>query len=228
MGDIAGELDYVRGMDIIGGKVYAANVGQNTGHPERNGVAVIDIATASVETIFATGSDGQGFGFDVLSYPYNAGSTVVPLGSTLLVPDQSSVDEGLEDGEDIDVFRTDAAFVDTFHDSDGVNGIDNPMQLVRTRWGTVLTAGFTGPLFGIFEYDRSGEEINFFFIPDTNVFGLYPLENGNILFSTFDGVFVLDPSNPDSQTNTEPIATGIVAAFIEKLDASVRSRLPVP
>ena len=210
LGDVQGDMDYARGFTQVGDKVYAANVGTNTGHPERNGVAVIDVATATVESFFPTGSDDQGFGFDVLAYGPRANPR-------LLIPDQSSVDGGIDDGEDIDWFSTGGDFLRTFHDSDGVTGIDNPMQLSLTPRRTVLAAGFTGSLFGVFEYDRRGNEIAFYLIPDTNVFGVYELGNGKILFTTFDGVFILDPENPDTQSNVEAVVTGMWAGFIEPL-----------
>lgn len=208
LGDVSGDLDYVRGMEVVGNKVYAVNAGQNTGHPERTGVAVIDVETATVESYFRTGSDANGFGFDVVAVDFKSRPA-------LLIPDQSSTDEGLDDGEDIDLFDLDGNFLATFHDSDGVTGIDNPMQLVFGSDNSVLVAGFTGPLFGIFRYDPTGVATDFYLVPDTNVFGVFELQNGNILFTTFDGVFILDPSNPDIGNNVETVVSGIVAGFIE-------------
>ncbi|NNM26378.1 MAG: hypothetical protein HKO59_10425 [Phycisphaerales bacterium] len=207
LGDVAGAMDYVRGFAVVGDRVFAANAGQVTGHPERTGVLVIDVATASVVDFFPIGSDGEGFGFDVL--PFVQGNE-----TRLLIPDQSSTDEGLDDGEDIDWFDLDGTFLGTFHDSDGVTGIDNPMQLVDTGEGTVVAAGFTGSLFGIFEYDPAGEQIDFALLPGTNVYGVSPLANGNMLFTTFEGVFVLDTA----RATVTSVVSDRWAGFIEPLN----------
>src|SRR5690606_10271064 len=48
----------------------------------------------------------------------------------------------------------------TFHDSDGVSGIDFPNQITEQAGGNILAAGFTAPN-GIYEYDASGNQLNF-------------------------------------------------------------------
>ena len=82
--------------------------------------------------------------------------------------------------------------VGTFHDSDGVGGIDSPSQLALTAGGNVLVAGGLSPA-GIYEYDGSGNQVAYY---DTDVTGqggvrgVWPLGNGDMLFSAASGIYV--------------------------------------
>ncbi|MBZ0171291.1 MAG: hypothetical protein K8E66_02830, partial [Phycisphaerales bacterium] len=116
LGTISGGMDNIRGIEWVGNTVYVTNSGTGNGAPG-DGIVTIDAGSATINGFFVTGDSGAGDPFDVLDYFGN-----------LLINDIS--------GEDIDTHGTNGAFMSTFHDSDGVNGIDFPEQMARTANGT--------------------------------------------------------------------------------------------
>lgn len=189
LGTITGGLDNIRGFEWVGDTVYVSNSGTNNGAPG-DGVVTINSSSGLITGFFATGDDGAGDPFDVLSYFGN-----------LLINDIA--------GEDIDTFTTDGNFSSVFVESDGVSGIDFPEQMTTTSRGTVLAAGFSTPA-GIYEYSSDGGLINYWDV-GTAVRGVHELGNGNIMFTDGDGVHVFDPGTGliiDS-------VTGVSARFIE-------------
>ena len=94
-----------------------------------------------------------------------------------------------------------------FHDSDGASGIDFPEQINVTPTGTIMVGGFSDPE-GIYEYDASGTEINYWGLSAATR-AAYPLANGTILFTGLSGMGVFDPA-----TGAETIVTGDSTRFI--------------
>jgi hypothetical protein len=94
-------------------------------------------------------------------------------------------------GDNIGRYDYDLTFIDLFHDSAGIAGIDFPQQLnTRPSNGNLLAAGFTAPN-GIFEYTPDGVQVG----PPISVGGLrgvYPLGNGNLMYTKDSGVYVYD------------------------------------
>lgn len=189
LGTISGGMDNIRGIEWVGDTVYVSNAGSGNGAPGP-GVVTIDVPSYSVSGFFASGDTGAGDPFDVLSYFGN-----------LLVNDIA--------GDDIDTFTTGGAFFSSFHESDGINGINFPEQMITTQFGTVLAGGFSSPA-GIYEYDQAGNQINYWDV-GTAVRGVHALENGNILFTDGSGVHVLDPN---TLLITDSI-TGVSARYAE-------------
>lgn len=140
--------------------------------------------------------------------PLTTPSAVIPHQGNLLVSDV--------DGDDIDIYDLDGEYVTKFHDSDGVTGIDSPMQLTRrTSNANFLAAGLESPA-GIYEYSPTGAQVGYI---DTTALGysgphaVRELENGNYLFTNKDGIHVYD-------TATGQVSTcfgGVVAWYISEL-----------
>lgn len=189
LGTISGQMDNIRGMELLGDTVYVSNSGTGNG-AGGDGVVTIDVNTNSVNGFFVTGDNGDGDPFDVLAYFGN-----------LLINDIS--------GEDIDTHDAAGNFLSEFHNSDGVSGIDFPEQMTLTTRGTIYAGGFSSPA-GIYEYDGSGNQIAYFDV-GTAVRGVHELANGNIMFTDGDGVHVLDPN---TGVITDSI-TGVSARFVE-------------
>ncbi len=189
LGAITGGMDNIRGFEVVGNTAYVTNAGTNNGAPGA-GIVTIDVSTQTINGFFASGDTGEGSPFDVLSYFGN-----------LLINDIN--------GEDIDVFDNDGNFQSVFVESDGISGIDFPEQMTTTEFGNVLVGGFSDPA-GIYEFDNAGTLLNYYDV-GSSVRGVQELANGNIMFTSGDGVFVLD-------TTTGAITTsisGVSARFIE-------------
>lgn len=120
--------------------------------------------------------------------------------------------------DDIHSYTLAGSLAGTFHNSDGATGIDFPNQMVEQAGGNVLAAGFTAPN-GIYEYDASGNQINFWAL-NTSPRGVFRLGNGNILWAGGTRVGVLDP------------ATGISIDIVNISGGSFRfispSNIPAP
>ncbi len=170
------------------------------------------------------GSGGAGYGFALKEYQLDTtfvtahpfpGSPfgVVSFGNELLVSDTTNDD----------IVRVDpatGAVLGIFHDSDGVSGVDFPGQLSWSPQGTLLTPGLITPT-GIFEYDTTGAQINYFDSTGigTTPQGVYGLQNGNILLGAGNGLFVYDRV---AGTFTAIVA-GIDANYITPLGGGIIS-----
>lgn len=186
----AGGLDNIRGFEVVGNKLYLSNSGTNNGAPG-DAVVVIDVPSQMIGGSFLVGDTGAGDPFDVLAY--NGG---------LLIDDIAT--------DDIDMFGLDGTFQSEFHNSDGVSGIDFPQQMALASGDRVLVAGFSPPA-GIFIYDNNGAQVEQ--LADGNgARGVYELGNGNIMFTTGSGVFVIDRANGD---NILTILGGVSGQYIE-------------
>ncbi|MBL8863869.1 MAG: hypothetical protein JNK02_17905 [Planctomycetes bacterium] len=165
LGDVVGGMDNIRGLELVGNEVWVSNSGTAGGAPND---AVIRFSTAGVNLGFFAAGDP----FDVVNFQ---GDVLV---ANIL-------------GDDLDRHDLTGAFLGAFHNSDGVSGIDFPEQVTVRANGNVLAAGFSAPI-GIFEYDPTGAQINYWPVGNGNR-GVLELGNGNILFSDGQGFKVLDP-----------------------------------
>jgi hypothetical protein len=115
--------------------------------------------------------------------------------------------------DNIERYGFDGTWLDTFHDSDGVSGVDFPEQIIHSiaGGGGVYVAGFSAPT-GIFEYDANGAQVNLF-ATSSGLRGVYPLDNGLLLFTSGSEVSTYDPATGDIVV----IMTGINAQYIERV-----------
>lgn len=162
---LSGGLDNIRGMAFIGDRIYVTNAGTDNSAPGE-GIVIFD-------------PNGNNLGFFAVGSPYD----VLSDNGELLI--SNTADENLER------YSLDGNFLGTFHDSDGVTGIDFPQQLTTRSNGNILAAGFSAPA-GIYEYDLSGTQIGRYTstegVANLGIRGLYELGNGNILWTGGDGV----------------------------------------
>ncbi len=119
-------------------------------------------------------------------------------------------------GDLIERFSFAGSMLAPFHDSDGVAGIDFPQQLFQTGSGNIFAAGFSTPA-GIYEYDSTGTELNYFDI-DLAIRGVWELGNGKLLYTG------------GTRVGTYDTVTGETIDVINELGASFRhiGYSPVP
>jgi len=165
LGDVIGGMDNIRGMELVDNEVWVSNSGTSGGAPND---AIVRFSTAGVNLGFFAANDP----FDVVNFQ---GDVLI---ANIL-------------GEDIDRHDLAGTFLGAFHLSDGVTGIDFPEQISVRANGNVFAAGFSAPI-GIYEYDSTGLQINYWAVGNGNR-GVVELQNGNILFSDGTGFRVLDP-----------------------------------
>ncbi|MCB9914869.1 MAG: hypothetical protein H6828_06920 [Planctomycetes bacterium] len=168
LGSLTSGLNNLRGICFTNGSLYVTNS--------------------------ATGGGGAGYGDACLEYaPGGALLNVFPVGDPfdvienggeLLVADIAN--------DNLERYAYDGTWLGTFHDSDGVTGIDFPSQLVRQPDGHVLASGLSVPQ-GVYEYDASGNQVGYW---DTStissLLGLAKLDNGNFFVSNWQGVYEVD------------------------------------
>lgn len=191
LGNISGGMDNIRGMEVVGNTAYISNAGTANGAPG-TAVLTLDVPSLSLTGFFRVGPASSGDPFDVLD-----------VASGLLVNDIA--------GENIEAHQYDGVFISTFHNSDGVSGIDFPEQMNLSAAGTVLVAGFSSPI-GIYEYNSAGTQINFWAVGTGNR-GVWQLGNGNIMFTDGGGVHILNPSTGGVST----VVSGVSARYIEPI-----------
>jgi hypothetical protein len=95
-------------------------------------------------------------------------------------------------GDDILRFDFDGTLLGTFHNSDGVTGIDFPQQM-QLDGNNLLAAGFTAP-FGLYQYDANGAQIAAYTNLISSPRGIFRLGNGNLLYAGGTRVMLYDTS----------------------------------
>ncbi len=169
---ITGGMDNIRGIKLIGDKVYTANAGGGNGAP---GNALV---------VFNT--DGSFHANLPCGDPFD----IAPLGDDLLIANI--------DTDDLDRYTTGGTFLSVFHASDGINGMDFPQQITALPGGRYMVAGFTAPS-GIFVINADGSEDLAQRVEIAGgIRGVHPLANGNILYTrgtTTGGLYVYNPTD---------------------------------
>ncbi len=186
---ITGGMDNVRRMELVGSTVYVANSGTNKGAP---GQAIVMFSTAGAPLLnFAVPGP-----FDVVGFQGD-----LPITNIV--------------GEHVERYTTAGAFVSTFHDSDGISGIDFPQQVSVDPSGDVTCAGFSSPA-GLYEYDAAtGTQLNYIAVA-SGPRGVRELGNGNLLFTDGTGVYIYD----NTTLSTTTVLSGVSAQFIGEFNPS--------
>jgi len=162
---ISGGMDNIRGMELVGSKVFVANSGTVGGAPN--------------DALLMFDTSGTALGYFPCGDPFD----IVEFQGDLLVSNIAD--------DNIDRYTTTGVFLSVFHDSNGASGVDFPQQLSRAASGSVLCAGFSAPA-GLYEYDASsGAQLNYFPV-STELRGVHELGNGNWLFTDDTGVKLYD------------------------------------
>lgn len=165
IGGANGGLDNMRGLAYIGGTVYVANSGTANGAP---GAALVRISPA-----------GTILGSFIVGDPFD----VVEFNGNLLVANIAD--------DSLDLYSPAGGFLSRLHDSDGVSGIDFPQQIFKRSNGNLLVGGFTAPS-GIFEYNNTGAQLNYYSLSGTR--GVLELADGTILWTQGSGLFRFNPA----------------------------------
>jgi len=165
LGAVSGGLDNVRGMGLIGGTVYATNSGTANGAP---GNAVV---------MFDTDGNPQGNFSTVGLAPSPFG--VLESAAGMLVSSSSAND-------DIHEFTLAGASVGTFHNSTGLNFVE---QMDYAANGDVLAASFSSNIVAMLDPDE-GDILGSF--PASGARGVYQLGDGNVLWTNGSGAHVFD------------------------------------
>lgn len=164
VGTISGGMDNIRGMGLIGGKVYVTNGGTANGAP---GAAIITFDTAGNNTATWTTPNAPS-PFGVLDYQ-----------GGMLVSSSSAND-------DIHRYSLTGASLGTFHNSASINFAE---QMDYALNGDILVAVFTSNVVARLN-PSTGALISTFAASGAR--GVYQLGNGNIMWSSGTGAFVYD------------------------------------
>ena len=179
LGAVTGGMDNIRGMELIGDRVYVTNSGTANGAP---GAAVVmfDTAGNSLGSFSTAGLSPSPFG-------------ILEHQGGMLVSSSSG-------GDDIHRFDLNGGSLGTFHDSASISFVE---QLAHTSNGDVLAGGFSTPS-GVYTFDaNTGNIISSF--TGSGVRGVHELGNGHIMWTNSSGAWVYDPN---TQVSTQVYAGG--------------------
>ena len=164
-GGTSGGLDNVRGMALVGGTVYITNAGTANGAP---GAAVVMVSTSGASLgSFATGATSPS-PFGALAYQ-----------GGLLVSSSAAND-------DIHRYSLTGTALGSFHNSATLNFAE---QMVYASNGDILVAGFSSN--NIVRLDASTGTVLATYTA-AGARGVAQLGNGNVMWTSGAGAFVLD------------------------------------
>lgn len=161
-----GQLNNIRGIEVVDGTVFATIGTDNAAGTVLRGLARIDVASRTVtDSVNGRALDDTSY-FDVFAY-----------NGELLV---SNIDTG-NDG--IERYDTDGNLLGILASSDGVSGIDFPQQInARATNGNLLVGGFSPPS-GVWEFTPEGDSLGVVAALDLGPRAGYELGNGEIIWS---------------------------------------------
>ncbi|MCL4198027.1 MAG: hypothetical protein KJZ69_11110 [Phycisphaerales bacterium] len=179
LGAVTGGMDNIRGMALIGDRVYVTNSGTSNGAPG-NAIVMFDTSGNALGSFTTNGLAPSPFG--ILAHQ-----------GGMLVSSSSG-------GDDIHRFDLSGNSLGTFHNSTSISFVE---QLAHASNGNVLAAGFSTPA-GVYELDPdSGAIVGSF--AGSGVRGVYALANGDIMWTNSSGAWVYDPN---TQQSTQVYAGG--------------------
>ncbi len=165
---LPGQIDNVRGFEVVGDTVYIAQ-GGNADQVE--GIVTLDVPSLSLTGSFASGAAGDISYYDVEFY-----------NGELFV---SNIDSG---NDAIERFSIAGAFLGNFATSDGTTSFDFLQQLApRTSNGNLLGGGFSVPA-GVYEFQPDGTPLGIVAGLDGGPRGIHELDNGEILWTNGSAV----------------------------------------
>lgn len=179
----ANGLDALNGISLRGGTIYAAI----PNGPLAGTIQAVDSVTGALTTF--------------------ANSNI--LGARDLVFRSTDVIVTDSDDDNLEQLSLSGAYIATFHDSDGANGVDFPQQIQMESNGDLLVAGFTAP-FGLYVYSSTGAQTRYYGGLITSPRGVYRLGNGNLLYAGGTRVQIVDA------------VTGIETQVVNQAGASFR------
>ncbi|MBX3387043.1 MAG: hypothetical protein KF768_10770 [Phycisphaeraceae bacterium] len=176
VGVISGQLDNIRGIGVVGDRVYVSNAGSANG-ATANSIAVYDFAGNRVDTFSASPN----------ASPFSA----EPFMGDILVSDFTS-----GTGGGIDRFTTTGTYVGRWQ----MGTLSTPQQVHVANTGPmgeteVWAAAFpsTEPTGGLFRYDVNGNQIGYFSAV-RSLRGCFALGDGQIMVTNGSTVQKVDPA----------------------------------
>lgn len=169
LGAISGQLDNIRGMEMVGDTVYVTNSGTANSAPGA-ALRMFDTTGASLGH-FATSNSPSPFG----ALEFQGG---------LLVSSSSAND-------DIHNYSLAGSSLGTFHNSTNLNFVE---QLSYSSSGNIFAAGFSSN--NVAKLDTSGNILATFVASGAR--GVYQLGNGNVIWSNGSGASVYDVASGTS------------------------------
>ncbi len=161
-----GEIDDVRGMELVGETLYVT-VGQNSSS-YHEGIVTIDITTQQITGQLVTALENESNFWDIELY-----------GNELLVSDSGGNDALIENA--IRRYALDGTYLGNFAESDGASDFDGLAQLAsRASNGNLLGAGVSTPT-GVYEWQPDGTPLG-----RSNIYGVWgvaELGNGDVIYS---------------------------------------------
>jgi hypothetical protein len=173
LGNIGGQfagggMDNIRGMALINNTIYVTNAGTANNAPG-NGLVLFNTSGNNLGSIVTSSTSPSPFG-------------IIASQGGMLVSSSSAND---------DIHRYDLAgnSLGTFHNSTTVNFAQ---QMAFRSNGNLLVGAFSVPS-GIYELDPFSGSVVASYALTNALRGVYELGNGNILWTSAAGAFVLDP-----------------------------------
>jgi hypothetical protein len=169
---ITGQLDNLRGLNIVNGQVWVTNAGTGNSAP---GASIIryDFNGTRLGHFNITGT-GSSSPWDVKQF-----------GNEVYISDSAS--------DDIDRYDLSGTYLGKFYDSPGSADLNFPQQ-IATYNNQVLAAGFSPPT-GVYRFDASGTKIDSYDVANSLGYrGVYQLGDGNILTTGGTRIVKIDTS----------------------------------
>lgn len=168
-----GNLNNIRGMELVGNTMYVAQGSASTNFSE--GLVAIDINTRAFNGVFLDRDAGD------VSY-----QDILHVGNELYVTNSDTGNDGIER------YSLGGSYLGNLVSSDGVTGLDFGQQMFVRDNGNILVGGFSAPA-GVYEYAADGTFIGIAAGMDFGPRGAIDLGNGDILWG--NGTWLRTDSN---------------------------------
>ncbi len=210
LGDIgAGDLNNIRGMEVVGNTVYVAQGSNGTTFDE--GIVTVDVTTGALTGVFGRAAAD-------ISY-----QDVLLFGNELLVTNSDTGNDGIE--------RFDLAgnYLGNLLSTDGVTGLDFGQQMSVNAAGNLLVGGFSPPS-GVYEVQPDGMSLGVVAGLDFGPRAAYELANGEIMWTngtwvrTDDTIFLEGASFRYITPSSVPAPAGVSLLGALAVIASRRRR----
>ncbi len=160
-----GQFNNIRGISLIGNKVYAALGSSSDTFDE--GIVEIDSATGAVITSFNGRDSGDTSYWDIISLD----------GNELLITNSDTGNDGIER------YNLAGNYLGNLFSSDGASSLDFGQQMnIRGTTGNILVGGFSPPA-GVYEITPGGVDLGIVAAMDLGPRAGYELGNGQIAWS---------------------------------------------
>ncbi len=174
LGSLSGQLDNIRGLNVVNGQVWVANAG--TGNGGAIGVYRYDFSGNLLGNFALGAGSGSASPWDIKQF-----------GSEVYVSDSAS--------DDIDRYDLSGNYLGKFYNSPGSADMNFPQQ-IGTFNNQVMVAGFSLPT-GLYRFDSAGNKVGSYDVSlSLGLRGVYQLGNGNILTTGGTRLVLINTSGP--------------------------------